>query len=112
MANRERTVQVKFRVTPEERRLIESRMAEFGTKNMGAYLRKMAIDGYIVKLNFKELSELLSLLRRTSASVNQIAKRINSTGRAHSEDLAEIREGQEEIAEAVNDTLRAITVLK
>ncbi len=112
MPNREREVQLAFRVTEAERRLIEDRMKLFGTMNMSAYLRKMAIDGYIVKLNFKELSELLSLLRRTSASVNQIAKRINSTGRAYSEDLAEIREGQEEIAEAVNDTLRAITVLK
>lgn len=112
MANRERTVQVKFRVTPEERRLIESRMAEFGTKNMGAYLRKMAIDGYIVKLNFKELSELLSLLRRTSASVNQIAKRINSTGRIYSEDLAEIREGQEEICNMMKMLINKITAVK
>ena len=101
MANRERNIQIKFRVTPEERRLIEKRMAEFGTKNMGAYLRKMAIDGYIVKLNFKELSELLSLLRRVSASVNQIAKRINSTGRAYSEDLEEIKQRQEEMAKAM-----------
>ena len=98
MANRERNIQIKFRVTPEERRLIEKRMAEFGTKNMGAYLRKMAIDGYIVKLNFKE--------------VNQIAKRINSTGRAYSEDLAEIRDGQEEIYEALNHILKYITNLR
>lgn len=112
MASRERNIQVKFRVTPEERRLIESRMVEFGTKNMGAYLRKMAIDGYIVKLNFKELSELLSLLRRVSASVNQIAKRINSTGRVYSEDLAEIKDGQEEIYEALNRILKYITNLR
>lgn len=112
MTNRERTVQVKFRVTPDERRLIECRMAEFGTKNMGAYLRKMAIDGYIVKLNFKELSELLSLLRRVSASINQIAKRINSTGRAYSEDYQEIRQKQDKIAEAMGDVARALTRLQ
>ncbi len=112
MANRERNIQVKFRVTPEERRLIEKRMAEFGTKNMGAYLRKMAIDGYIVKLNFKELSELLSLLRRMSASINQIAKRINSTVRAYSEDMAEIRDGQEEICNMMKMLLNKITAIK
>lgn len=111
MANRERNIQIKFRVTPEERRLIEKRMAEFGTKNMGAYLRKMAIDGYIVKLNFKELSELLSLLRRVSASVNQIAKRINSTGRAYSEDLEEIKQRQEEMAKAMNKVILTLTKL-
>lgn len=112
MANRERTVQVKFRVTPAERKLIEQKMLEFGTKNMGAYLRKMAIDGYIVKLNFKELSELLSLLRRVSASVNQIAKRINITGRAYSEDLEEIRLSQEEIYDTAKKVLDKIAALK
>lgn len=50
MANRNRPVQVKFRVTPEERALIDKRMEQAGTMNMAAYLRKMAIDGYVVKL--------------------------------------------------------------
>ena len=54
----------------------------------------------------------MSLLRRVSASVNQIAKRINSTGRAYSEDLAEIRDGQEEIYEALNHILKYITNLR
>ena len=47
---RQREVQLKFRVTPEERGLIEQKMALLGTSNMAAYLRKMAIDGYIINL--------------------------------------------------------------
>ncbi len=52
MPNREREVQLAFRVTEAERRLIEDKMKLFGTVNMSAYLRKIAIDGYIVKLDF------------------------------------------------------------
>ena len=47
MAKRKRDIQLKFRVTPHEREMIETKMAQFGTTNMAAYLRKMAIDGYV-----------------------------------------------------------------
>ena len=63
MAKRKRDIQLKFRVTPQEREMIETKMAQFGTTNMAAYLRKMAIDGYVVKLDLPELRELVSLLR-------------------------------------------------
>ena len=66
MANREREIQLKFRVTPEERELIEAKMAQLGTQNMAAYLRKMALDGYVVRLELPELREMVSLLRRSS----------------------------------------------
>ena len=55
MAKRKRDIQLKVRVTPEERAMIEAKMAQLGTTNMGAYLRKMAIDGYVVKLDLPEL---------------------------------------------------------
>ena len=76
MANRNRPIQVKFRVTAEERKLIDKRMEQLGTMNMAAYLRKMAIDGYVVKLELPELRDLISLLRRTSNNFNQIARRV------------------------------------
>ena len=66
MAKRKRDIQLKFRVTPQEREMIETKMAQFGTTNMAAYLRKMAIDGYVVKLDLPELRELVSLLRYSS----------------------------------------------
>ena len=79
MANRNLPIQVKFRVTPEERALIDKRMEQADTINMAAYLRKMAIDGYVVKLDLPELRDMISLLRRTSNNFNQIARRVNST---------------------------------
>ena len=51
MANRTRKVQLKFWVTEEERAIIERKMEMLKTKNMGAYLRKMAIDGYIIQVD-------------------------------------------------------------
>ena len=55
MANRKRDIRLRFRVTPEERALIEEKMTQVGTSNMEAYLRKMSIDGYILKLDLPEL---------------------------------------------------------
>ncbi len=71
MAKRQREVQLKFRVSPEERDVIEQKMAQLGTTNMAAYLRKMALDGYVVNLELPELREMVSLLRRSSSNLNQ-----------------------------------------
>ena len=90
MANLEREVQLKFRVTPEERALIEQKMAQLGTTNMAAYLRKMAIDGYVVNLELPELGELVSLLRRSSNNLNQLTRRVHETGRIYDADLEDI----------------------
>ena len=83
MAKRKRDIQLKVRVTPEERAMIETKMAQLGTTNMGAYLRKMAIDGYVVKLDLPELRELVSLLRYSSNNINQLARRVHETGRVY-----------------------------
>ena len=77
MANRNRQIQLKFRVTPQEREMIEQKMAQLGTKNMAAYLRKIAIDGYVVKLELPELKEMVSLLRRSSSNLNRLTKRVH-----------------------------------
>lgn len=87
-----REIQVKFRMTRQERELLEEKMALAGTTNMGAYLRKMAIDGYVLRLDLPELREMISLLRRCNGNLNQIAKRANESGRIYVTDLAEIQE--------------------
>ena len=58
MAERTRPIRIEFCVTEQERRLIQNKMAQLGTRNMGAYLRKMAIDGYIIKVDYAALSKL------------------------------------------------------
>ncbi len=58
MANRKRNIQIKFWVTEEEKQLIEEKMAQLQTKRIGAYLRKMAIDGYIIQVDTTDIKEM------------------------------------------------------
>ena len=108
MANRKRPIQGKLRCTPEERALIDKRMEQVGTMNMAAYLRKMAIDGYVVKLELPELREMVSLLRRSSNNLNQIARRVNSTNRVYNEDIQEILRTQVKQWEIANTVLSSL----
>lgn len=112
MANRKRDIQVKFRVTPQERDMIEAKMAQIGTTNMAAYLRKMAIDGYVVKLDIPELKEMVSLLRYTSNNLNQLTKRAHESGRIYDADLEDIQQNQERIWTAAEKIVSSLAVLK
>ena len=81
MEGRKRTVQVKFYVTEEERRLIREKMKLIPTRNMAAYLRKMAIDGYVVHIDTTDIRAQTAELQKIGVNVNQIARRLNSMGR-------------------------------
>ena len=109
MANRNRPVQVIFRCTPEERAMIDKRMAQLGTTNMAAYLRKMAIDGYMLRLDFPELRDYVSLQRRASNNFNQIARRVNSTGRIYDTDIQTMRKDIDDLWGAMNVVLEKLT---
>ena len=98
-------------MTADERALLERKMREAGTTNMGAYLRKMAIDGYVVKLDLPELREMVSLLRRSSNNLNQLARRANETGRIYPEDLVDIRQNQAQLWESAKEILRVLSKL-
>ena len=102
---RKRDVQLNFRVTAKELEQIEEKMGQLGVFNREAYLRKMALDGYAVRLDLPELKELLSLLRRGSNNLNQLVRRVNSTGRVYQEDLADLSRRQEEIWEGMHTIL-------
>ncbi len=112
MANLQREIQLKFRVTPEERALIEAKMAQLGTTNMAAYLRKMAIDGFVVNLELPELQEMVSLLRRSSNNLNQLTRRVHETGRFYDADLEELRQSQERLWDAARKILLSLANLQ
>ena len=112
MAKRKRNIVIRFRVTPEEREMIESKMAQFGTTNMAAYLRKISIDGFVVRLDLPELREMVSLLRRSSNNLNQIAKRVNETSRIYDADIDCLRENQEKIWSAANGILTRLASIR
>ena len=105
---RKRGVQLNFRVSEEELAAIEGKMEQLGILNREAYLRKMALDGYAVRLDLPELKELLSLLRRHSSNLNQLARRVNTTRRVYEADLADIAKRQEQLWESVREVLNQL----
>ena len=97
MENRKRNIQMKFYVTEEEKRLIDEKMAQLPTKRYGAYLRKMAIDGYIIQVDTTDIKEMTKVLGSIGRNINQIAKRVNAGGPTYQADMEEIRERLEQI---------------
>jgi len=96
MENRKRNVQIIIRVTEEERALIEEKMQQIPTLNLSAYARKMLIDGYIT-LDLQEVKGHTAQLQKIGVNINQIAKRINETGRIYADDMDEIKLAMEEV---------------
>lgn len=88
--NRNRSRQVKFWVSEEEYQLLQKKMEAAGGVNQGAYIRKMILDGYIVKLDIPELKEIIRLLSITSNNVNQMARRLNADGSIYQKDIREV----------------------
>ena len=74
-------------------------MRQLGTHNFGAYARKMLIDGYIIKVDYTEQKKLAGAVSRVASNVNQICRRINSTGRCYEDDVAELKERMADIWE-------------
>ena len=108
---RKREVQLNFRVSPEELALIEQKMAQLGTKNREAYLRKMALDGYVVRLDLPELKELVSLMRYSSNNLNQLTRKVHETGRIYDADLEDISQRQEQLWDGVQKILAQLSKL-
>lgn len=97
MANRKRNIQMKFYVTEDEKRLIDEKMSQLPTRRYGAYLRKMAIDGYIIYTDTTDIKAFTKELSAIGRNINQIAKRINAGGTAYQADMDEIQERLDEI---------------
>ena len=97
MENRKRNVQIIIRVTEEERSLIEEKMRQIPTLNLSVYARKILIDGYIITLDLQEVKGHTAQLQKIGVNINQIAKRINETGRIYADDMNEIKRAMEEV---------------
>ena len=80
-----------------ERDIVRRKMEEAGIRNMAAYIRKMAIDGYVIRLDLSDVKEVARLLRINSNNLNQYAKRANETGSIYLEDIKELQRQQEKL---------------
>ena len=100
-----------IRMTPDELQMIQQKMQQFGTTNFSAFVRKMAIVGYVVKLELPELKEMVSLLRYSSNNLNQLTKRVHETGRFYDADLEELQQSQERLWDATRRILDTLAKL-
>jgi hypothetical protein len=104
--NEGRTVGLFTKVSPEEKEVIDQKMALLGTSNLRGYLRKMAVDGYIVQLDMECVKELVRLLRSISSNVNQITRRCNETRNLYAQDVEDLRQGYDRVWHEVYDLIR------
>lgn len=111
MSNRNRALQLNFRVSENELNMIEKKMAQADISNREAYLRKMAIDGYVLRLEVPELKQLLSLMRYAGNNINQIARWVNENGRIYENDLHDVLERQNEMLERMREILSNLSAL-
>ena len=94
-----RPIRKEICLNEQELHLIQHKMRQLGTHNFGAYARKMLIDGYIIKVDYTEQKKLAAAVSRVASNVNQICRRINSTGYVYEDDVAELKTRQTEIWE-------------
>lgn len=97
MENRRRNVDCFFRASPDEAALIDKKFAESGIKTKGAYLRKMAIDGYVIRVDLQEIRNVTNAYAHYNNNINQIAHHLNSGGAIYQSDLELLRESQQSI---------------
>lgn len=103
---------IHIRLSNDELKLIKEKMQLHNCENMSAFIRKMAIDGYVINFDIPELDELISLLRRTSNNLNQIAKKVNSTDKIFENEIKEIQNHQSEIWKMTNQVVLLLTKLE
>jgi hypothetical protein len=92
-----REVMIRFRVTEAERDLIYEKMRLLHTNNLAAYMRKIAIDGYIIAVDNSDLKAVCAEIQKIGVNFNQIARRVNGTTRIYEQDFNEMKGGIAEI---------------
>ena len=101
-----KSVRVEFVMSEQEAELIKGRMAELGITNLSAYLREMAVDGYIIHLDMSDIQEMIRLLRICSNNLNQYTRRANETGSIYAADVDDLRTRLDSLWDGMDKLLR------
>ena len=108
---RRRCVQLNVMVTPEEQELIYERMAEAGIQNMGAYMRKMALNGYVLHVDLADVRELVSLQRRCANNLNQVAIHVNTYGGIYPDEIKTLQLDYADLWGPLSDLLKKLSAV-
>ncbi len=106
-----RTKQILFLVNEEEEKIIRRKMEEASISRLSVYLRKMAIEGYIIRLDLSDMREAVRLLRINSNNLNQYVKKANETGSVYAEDIKDVKRSQEELWKLMKDILARLSTI-
>ena len=108
---RRRPIHLHVMVSEEEQTLIQERMAEAGVRNMGAYMRKMALNGYVLHVDLEPVRELVSLQRRCSNNLNQVATHANTYGGIYPEEITALQRDYEKLWSPLSDLLKKLSAV-
>ena len=111
MANRAKNINLHFMVNEEERAMIMKRMEQSGIKNLRAYLLKQAIDGRVIHIELDSVNEMVRLLSNATNGINQIARRVNSTGNLYERDVADLAARYDELWTQTKEILRRLSAM-
>lgn len=108
---RPRNVSLAFRVSQEERDMIESKMKMAGMTNMRAYIVKQIAEGRIVRVELDSVKEMVRLLSNATNNINQIARRANGTGSIYAADIEEIKSSYDMLWLQTREILKRLSSL-
>ena len=103
---------LKFRISAEEVERIKVKMEDAGILNMSAYIRKMALDGICVRMDLRDVRQLVILLRRCSNNLEQYARKANKTGSVYVAEIANLQNRLDEIWELTRQTLVRLAAIR
>ena len=106
MPDRTRPIRKEICLNEQELSVVRHKMNQLGTHNFGAYARKMLIDGYIIKVDYTEQKKLAAAVSRVASNINQICRRINSTGHFYDADVTELKERMADVWELLKTRQR------
>ena len=105
---RTRDIRVDLHITQEEYILIQERMSEAGTANMSAFIRKMALNGYVLRVDLTPVKEIVSLQRRCSNNLNQISANVNTYGGIYPQELASLQKDYAALWNPLSDLIKQL----
>lgn len=108
---RVRSVPIYVWVRPEELETIRERMAEAGIQNLSAYVRKMALNGYVLHVDLSDIRKLVSLQRRCANNLNQVAIQANTYGGIYPEEIATLQKDYAALWGPLSDLLKKLSAV-
>lgn len=103
-----RTIEVKFRVTPSEREALNKKLQEYGTKQLGVYLRKMALNGKVIQTDVSGVNALVALMRYAGNNLNQLTKKAHETDSIALDGVLALQKQFDGIWRDLNQLIRAL----